>query len=30
MPVEFLVGDAEFVRMPVIQYRAVQQAARDG
>jgi hypothetical protein len=30
MPLEYLVDNAEFVRMPVIHYRTVQQAARDG
>jgi hypothetical protein len=30
IPVEYLVDNIEFVRMPVIHYRTVQQAARDG
>ena len=30
IPVEYHVDDPEFVRMPIIYYGTVQQAARDG
>ncbi|MGA1984046.1 MAG: hypothetical protein ABSG84_16475 [Acidobacteriaceae bacterium] len=30
IPVEHLVDNTKFVRMPVIHYGTVQQAARDG